>query len=836
MFSSKMGSLLRAMPFIFISLICLPDLVSAQPQLNRADELAVEFNGKYGQIEVGGDYAGAEFHDSRPVPSRISFYYPVANSIDLSTDYWKRAESRPFIITAKVDGKVDTIGDHPCEYSWTPYAAHFHYTGSGFKAEIAYQFCSNIPFMVVKIRFTNTSAKTEKFRAATSLAMTLRTCQTYAWRDTASVSHSRNGGLYVADFRYRDTDSASVIVANVGDQSILEPVPDTRNVVEGNPVARFSYSLNLRPSASFEIIQLVGSCRSSEVDGMVPKALRSWKENAERNQDRILDYVYRSAVINVPDKNLEHTALWSKAMLATDRHYINGSIVPMPCPAEYNFFFTHDVLLTDLGAVFYDLPRVKHDLDFIRSITHGDSILPHAYYWRDDGFKTEFAAADNWNHLWFMIVCGTYLKHSNDTATLNLLYPILKKSAEMALSNLGPGGLAYSTRPDWWDIGNNYGARSYLTALMVRALREFSYVALVLRKDGQFASSCLATSDDLQSRLEDKLWNSKVGYLLNTVDTNRVDYHYYAGSLVAVDFGVLSRSKSDSLLQTAQRELLDPNLGLRNAMPDNFDTLSSLYRFVPGEAGGPYVYMNGAVWPHTNAWYILALIELNHVNEAYNALGKFLSIGGIERSPHGQPSFYEYRFSDPGSSGYGRIDKPNFLWAGGWYLNCLYHLVGVRENEWNISLTPRLPDGFENVSYNLTSGGKELAVSWKGKGKYFRRISVDGKNVHSAIVLGKGKKIDVERGAPDSPYLAHAACVVDGVHYNERSGRFDITVEGMNGEKGSVTVISTKPIHRALIGGDDAASRIDTTDDQGVYTSTLKFVFRNKTEKVQLSF
>jgi len=40
-------------------------------------------------------------------------------------------------------------------------------------------------------------------------------------------------------------------------------------------------------------------------------------------------------------------------------------------------------------------------------------------------------------------------------------------------------------------------------------------------------------------------------------------------------------------------------------MPDDFDRLSSLYEFKEGEAGGPYVYMNGAVWPHTTSWYIL---------------------------------------------------------------------------------------------------------------------------------------------------------------------------------------------------------------------------------------
>ncbi|MDH3251638.1 MAG: hypothetical protein OEM41_02535, partial [Ignavibacteria bacterium] len=35
------------------------------------EQLAVKFTGKRGQVEVGGPFAGVEFHESRPLPSRI---------------------------------------------------------------------------------------------------------------------------------------------------------------------------------------------------------------------------------------------------------------------------------------------------------------------------------------------------------------------------------------------------------------------------------------------------------------------------------------------------------------------------------------------------------------------------------------------------------------------------------------------------------------------------------------------------------------------------------------------------------------------------------------------
>src|ERR1044071_9694523 len=62
------------------------------------------FERGYGQVEVGGRSVGVECQRGRPIPSRVSFYYPVANSIDLSTDYWRRDESLPFAIGLQING------------------------------------------------------------------------------------------------------------------------------------------------------------------------------------------------------------------------------------------------------------------------------------------------------------------------------------------------------------------------------------------------------------------------------------------------------------------------------------------------------------------------------------------------------------------------------------------------------------------------------------------------------------------------------------------------------------------------------------------------------------
>ena len=89
--------------------------------------LSYFFDRHYGQIEVGGRYAGAEFHESRPIPSRISFYSPVANSIDVSTDYWKRGKSLPFALGIRAGREAKRwLGREPWDYTLSPHKVLFH--------------------------------------------------------------------------------------------------------------------------------------------------------------------------------------------------------------------------------------------------------------------------------------------------------------------------------------------------------------------------------------------------------------------------------------------------------------------------------------------------------------------------------------------------------------------------------------------------------------------------------------------------------------------------------------------------------------------------------------
>src|ERR1041385_3564458 len=109
-----------------LPLLLLAASMMSPAVLAQSDPLEYTFTGRYGQVEVGGKYAGAEFHGSRPLPSRISFYYPVANSIDLSTDYWRRDESLPMALAIAIDGgERRWMGREGWSYLLSPHRVRF---------------------------------------------------------------------------------------------------------------------------------------------------------------------------------------------------------------------------------------------------------------------------------------------------------------------------------------------------------------------------------------------------------------------------------------------------------------------------------------------------------------------------------------------------------------------------------------------------------------------------------------------------------------------------------------------------------------------------------------
>ncbi len=784
--------------------------------------LEYRFTGGYGQVEVGGPFAGAEFHESRPLPSRISFYYPVANSIDLSTDYWKRGDSRPMAVGLQMDGGAPRwIGRNHWEYVLQPQAVRFDRGFDSLDCSIRYEFGMKEPMLAVSITFVNRGTLQHRLTGYVHLKTAFRTCQTYARFDSVTVRYDAPKSAVISTFAQAQTAMAGLVVQNMGelptgwvmDASELS-ISDTGTsswrggALPRGPVGEhvvpgcnaFTYEKTVAPGDSMAIILVIASCRNREITHLVDTLRNTWSRDVETYNRYVDSSAMYRPVLRTGDPWIDRAALWSRALLAANAHYLDGHVVPMPCPAEYNFFFTHDMLLTDLAAVAFDPGRVRKDLQYIAGHAKGN-VIPHAYYWRDDGFKTEYCPPDDWNHFWFILTAGSYLRHTGDSTLIAHLYPLLTTSIDYTLRQLHADHLMYAGAPDWWDIGKNEGPRAYMTTLAVRAVREYLFISSFLRRYSPRLQKLEHTSTLMEEGLVARLWDDHAGYLIN-VNSGRKDPHYYMGSLLAPAFGILDSSRSKILLTTAERELLAPGLGIRTAMPADFhtDSMRAWFHFADNEAGDPYLYANGGVWPHDNAWFALALKSSGRLDDAYRFYRSTMTLDGIANSPMGQPAFYEYRFSDPGSPAYGKIDKPSFMWAAGFTLLTGYRLLGFEETEWNITLSTSFPSALDTARCVFEfRGGKDVRLS-RGE----RGVVADGVPVPSRVVplrLGTSRSWDVGFAGTESPALLRINAIVHDVRYENARRRLVLIVSSFKGHSLSAEIASIGPLRKVTVDG-----------------------------------
>ncbi len=798
------------------------------PNLRKAQhDLTVCFSGD-AKIEVGGPYVGVSFHHSAMIPQRVSFFYPVANSIDHSHDYWTRDSS--FVADWKLkigDAPAIEIGREPAEFDLTPYAVVFNDTGENYSVNAAYRFCHKKPAMVLNISITNNLTESRNFQFETQFRTSLRTCHTFR-RIEQAETEIENNGIYTY-FDAADADSAVVFIANAGDLPTECSSPDASQP----PVARFVYEKELRPGEALNIIQIIGSAQRGESKTLVEYLRNNYQTEIGNYEKFVHEQAFLKSILRTGSVATDHSVAYARAVLAANAHYLDGEVVPMPCPAEYNFYFTHDALVTDLAAVNFDLVRVERDLDYI--IRHADEnhIIPHAFYWKDGRYVTEYADSDNWNNFWLVQLSAKYLRHSGDREFLTTLYPFITKSIERSLLTLEDDNLMWSYRPDWWDIGHNYGQRTYMTILAIKSLRDYVYISTMLGKNSGLVERYRQLADAMQTALVEKLWHEDMDYLVNYHNDGTLDEHYYIGSLLAAHYGLLDADKRERLLKTATSGMVDPKVGIYNAFPMDFEKWGDFMQFVVNEAGMKYYYFNGGVWPQGNAWYALALIADGKKHSAAEFIDRTMSLHGILNGPNGQPAYYEVRNANRDNPAeYGSVDKPQFLWAAGWYLHCLYHLYGVQENDWNIALAPFLPKDQKATEFTLFVGGDSLRVNIKGKGAVIREILFDGESVASAVFpvdMPKIQRVDVRLGVPRRPYLHSTEALLETCTWDGK--RLAITMKAFTGHPNPTVIIAPGAPKAVRVNGRDFGNWQVT--DSGKY-QTVRLDLVHPTESINL--
>jgi cellobiose phosphorylase len=851
----------------FLIISFFPFLISCCPAQSKEgltdNKLKVNFNGD-AKIETGGPFVGIEMHHSSPLIQRVSFFYPVANSLDESTDYWKRDTSFIMQLGLKIgDGKKEFIGHEPFNFDLTPYSADFHKSDSDKTIDISYRFTKTKPAMVIRYEIKNMTDKKTSFEFYTHFETAIRTSHSFNLIDKAWTEYDKNNSVIYTNFEDTAAQFAQIFIANAGEKPVSfssvsklsglmnpgnEWLLQNQNELPndllsknnpGRPAARFMYRKTLEPQESMIITQIIGSCKQAEGKDLAISLIRNYDEEIRAYEQSVLKKALAEASIGSGDPAIDQSVYWAKAILEANSHYLDGEFVPMPCPAEYNFYFTHDVLKTDLAAVNFDIERVKRDLDFIIRHSNKDLIIPHAYYWKDTKYQTELADHDNWNNFWFINVAGSYLRHSGDTTFLRTIYPYLRKSLNQALLTKGEDNLMWSNRPDWWDIGKLYGSKAYMTILAIKAIREYLFISTSLGNDLENLNTFEQTADEMNQQLISKLWDDNLEYLINYYEPGKPDHHYYIGPLLAAHYELLDDSKVTDLVNTARKKLLDKKTGIYDVYPMDFDELGDYLHFAGNEAGDKFYYANGGIWPHGNAWYALALMKAGETEEALDFIKTNMTLKGIMEGPNGQPAMYEVRNGNfKEETIYGTVDKPQFLWAGGWYLYSLYHLYAIRENEWNISLDPFNPDPQNKIVLGLYNSGSLSTIEINGNGKYINRVLFDGQELPTAVipVNSKYKNIEVWCGKPDNPYLQNCKSILKKCLYETETKVLTIELQSFTGHNEEVVIISPSGLSKIFVDDSQLKDQFYVESKDGLNIIKIKFSFNSPGTKLKVEF
>jgi len=275
--------------------------------------------------------------------------------------------------------------------------------------------------------------------------------------------------------------------------------------------------------------------------------------------------------------------------------------------------------------------------------------------------------------------------------------------------------------------------------------------------------------------------------------------------------------------------------------PMDFHNLIDYLKLNGNEAGDPHYYINGGIWPHGNAWYALALMEAGKDKEALEFIRKIMTVQGAIDSPNGYPAMYEYRVSEKDDPEvYGKIDKPQFTWAAGWYLYSLYNVYGVKENEWNLTFEPFLPEGQEQVNFVLAASGKNVTVDISGEGNHVREILFDGKRQYSTVLPNKLnpdlEKIEIRIGSLSAPVLTNLNAVLQEVTYDDSKREMTLQIRSFEGHKVSAVIKTPFEVNEIRLSNSERDVKWHVNKVLNSYELTLEFGQESNNDRLIILF
>jgi hypothetical protein len=152
------------------------------------------------------------------------------------------------------------------------------------------------------------------------------------------------------------------------------------------------------------------------------------------------------------------------------------------------------------------------------------------------------------------------------------------------------------------------------------------------------------------------------------------------------------------------------------------------------------------------------------------------------------------------------IDKPSFLWAGGFYLQTLYTLMGLEDNSWNITVGGDRYSKMDSCRFPFTFG-KRNSVHILGSGGGLERFTAGGRPVPSRVLPMdiasglEGEAWELELGSVDFPYLEELSAILLSAQTDEDENRLVLRVRSFDGHLTRAAVRSPERVRSVLVDG-----------------------------------
>lgn len=408
------------------------------------------------------------------------------------------------------------------------------------------------------------------------------------------------------------------------------------------------------------------------------------------------------------------------------------------------------------------------------------------HWWHDDvnlGLRSRYKD----DYLWLLYAVCEYISITNDKEILNIDIPFvtgdeLKKeeqekaikfsytdiksslyehcsiSLKKAMSELGENGLPLIGGGDWNDGMNKVGIKGKGTSVW---LGFFLYLVvekwLDIETNDELKDVYIKFNKNLKKDLQ-KTWDGN--YFLRAFFDNGNTLGSYKNKECSIDlisqsFAILTdistKAQTEKIIKSVENKLIDKDINIIKLLDPPFEKNADDPGYIMDYPKG--IRENGGQYTHATAWYIMALLKENKIEEAYKY---YQMINPINRSLT-EKDVLTYK-SEPYVISADIYSNQNFNGRGGWtwytgssgwyYRVAVIDILGFNKKGDILRILPKVPNKwksfkikymYNNTTYlfNIIKDEKEVYIENGIESKYI--TLKDDNKIHEITVYFGGK-------------------------------------------------------------------------------------------------